>query len=190
MAALFAMLAWAASGSTSELRLMQLPSRPHPNLGPSDVVRTLCLALQHNNVPRERAGLSRLYDFCTFEARSALTARQGARTRERFEQYAHSPAFAELVNSAHHHVAPATIIPGTQTRGALATVIVSVEGFAADGSRGGLPGEAADVAPKRFRWLLQQERRPPHEGCWFVNEVVALEQWFLFNGDSGSTTTD
>ena len=168
------------------MRLMQLPARPHPGIGPSDTVFALCLSLQHNNVPAPSAGLRRLFDFCSFECRSALTARQGARTVERFVEYAHSPAFAELVNAARFSVSAATVSAGTETRGDLATVLVSVDGWASDGAEAG----AVVSEPSRFRWMLQRERRPPHEGCWFVTEVVNVKHHFLFNGDSGGTTTE
>jgi hypothetical protein len=175
------------------LRLMQLPARPHPDVGPSGVVHTCCLALQHNNVPTAGAGVRRLFEFCTFECRAALTARQGARTVERFVQYAHSPAFSELVNAARFSVSKPTLIEGTPTSGALATVIVAIDGWATDGASEEDSSEEGGESPntaRRFRWMLQRERRPPNAGCWFVTEVVALEHWYLFNGDSGSTTTD
>lgn len=177
----------ATASEELSLRLMQLPRRPHPSLTPAQVVHTACVALQHNHLPSRDDGLRRLYEFCTFECRSALTARQGARTADRFVQYATSPAFAELVNAAGFSVAPPTIIKGTPTRGALATVVVSVQGWAADGAA---PEPAEAPAGRRFRWLLQRERRPPHEGCWFVSEVLSLDEWYFFNGDTGSTTTD
>lgn len=165
------------------MRLMQLPARPHPGVGPADTVFALCLGLQHNDVLAPSAGVRRLFEFCSFECRSALTARQGARSVERFVEYAHSPAFVELVNAARFSVSAATV---TQTRGDLATVVVRVDGWASDGAEAGAAGPEAS----RFRWMLQRERRPPFEGCWFVTEVVAVKDYFVFNGDSGGTTTE
>lgn len=181
----------ATSSDELSMRLMQLPRRPHASLTPTDVVHTACTALLHNNVPARGDGLRRLFEFCTFECRSALTARQGARTVDRFVQYATSPAFSELVNAAGFSIGEPTIIAGTETRGALATVVVRVDSWATDGA----PAEASEAAGlspggTRFRWLLQRERRPPHEGCWFVKEVLSLDEWYIFNGDTGSTTTD
>ncbi|KAJ1620156.1 hypothetical protein T492DRAFT_1079811 [Pavlovales sp. CCMP2436] len=177
------------SGEMS-MRLMQLPQRPTLGIGPADIVETLCLSLQHNSNPAPSAGLRRLFQFCTFECKSALTARQGARTIERFVQYAHSPAILGLVNAPGFSILKLTIISGTETRGDIAVVVVSVDSWATDGALTTNGHAAAAPDSKQFRWMLQKERRPPQEGCWLVTEVLATTDWYLFNGDSGSTTTD
>lgn len=169
------------------LKMMQLPARPHASLSTRDVVTTLCFSLQHNHVPQPDAGLRRLWEFCTFEAKSALTARRGARTMERFMKYATSPAFAKLVNARSFEILEETLIAGTPTRGDMASIIVAVDDWESDGVADEY-GEHEDA--RRFRWLLQQERRPPLEGCWLVREVISLDEQYLFNGDTGSTTTE
>ena len=52
-------------------------------------------------------------------------------------------------------------IPATQTRGALATTMVTVQT-----NRG---------QERKFLWTLQQQRRPPDQGCWLVHECLYVE---------------
>ena len=52
-------------------------------------------------------------------------------------------------------------IPATQTRGALTTTMVTVQT-----NRG---------QERKFLWTLQQQRRPPDQGCWLVHECLYVE---------------
>ena len=100
---------------------------------------------------------------------------------ERFVEYASSPAFSCIVNCRDFEVSLPRITPGTQTRGPMATVMVQVRGWQDDGS---------EEEGQRVRWTLEEQRRPPLSGCWMVREVIAMQDWFLFNGDTGGTTTE
>lgn len=153
---------------TGALLALSLPSAPAPELGPALVVSALCRGLQHNDVPAVDAGLERLYRFATFECRAALTARKGKNSVERFCRYAESPALTDLLHSTAFTVAEdVTLIAGTQTRGALATVVVDVT--AADPgfrTRSGLERSAEERArrkpPERYLFTMQaRSARPP-----------------------------
>ena len=88
-------------------------------------------------------------------------------------------------------VGEATIIPGTQTRGALATLSVDVDeavGFrySASGYERQAEARTEPIQTERYRFTLTQERRPPLAGCWLVKELMPMRQFLLFNGDSGA----
>ena len=106
--------------------LASLPAEPSPDLSPEGVVLTLCRGLQQNHVPAENASLRRLFRFCTYECRAALTTRKGYKdpTGDRFVQ--HAEVYTLLGCSEFALVAESTLIPGTPTRGALATIAVDV----------------------------------------------------------------
>jgi hypothetical protein len=65
-------------------------------------------------------------------------------------------------------VSKPTLIEGTPTRGALAMVIVAIDRWATDGAREEDSSEEGGESPNTARQLLQRERRPPNEGCWFA----------------------
>jgi hypothetical protein len=100
------------------LAVLSLPHAPDPDLSPEDVVHTICRALQHNSVPEYNAGIRRLYDFTTFECRAALTTRKGARSGpDKFVE--HAELWTLPGCRSFELCGDASIIPGTQTRGAL-----------------------------------------------------------------------
>ena len=168
-----------------KLTALSLPSEPSPDLTPQDVVRCLCMGLKFANVPNVGDGLRRVYHFTTYECRAALTSRKGYKSGpERFVKFAEMWALPGCVSF--QLVSEPTIIPGTQTRGAMASVAVDVvetlafrhkSGFervgSADESVG--PGEEANepsTRTERYLFTLQQERRPPLTGCWMVTTLM------------------
>ena len=57
-------------------------------------------------------------------------------------------------------------IQGTNTRGAMKTVLVKVS-----------PGETS-YKDRTFLWTLMKERRPPRQGFWLVHECISVEDAF------------
>ena len=110
---------------TARLEALSLPTEPSTDLSPTDVVTLLCRGLQHAHTPTANAGLYRLHNFCTFECRASLTAREGYKSGpERFAQKAMLWALPGCTSFG--MLSEPSIIPGTQTRGAMASVAVEV----------------------------------------------------------------
>ena len=78
-----------------------------------------------------------------------------------FLKYARNPTFAQLVDHESWSGKLGNRIPATQTRGALATTMVTVQT-----NRG---------QERKFLWTLQQQRRLPDQGCWLVHECLYVE---------------
>ena len=183
-----------------KLAVLSLPSKPDPELSPVDVVHALCSGLKHNNIPTPDAGKTRCFEFTTYECRAALTSRKGYKYGlvERFIEHAE---LYTLVGSLSYVVGEPTLIPGTQTRGALCSICVDVtEQYGFRGPSGferqPLPEDAqryrvredgvAEVRTERFRFELEQQRRPPLIGCWMVKALMPMREHMMFNGDSGA----
>lgn len=84
-----------------------------------------------------------------------------------------------------------TLIAGTQTRGALASVAVDVSTripfrHASGFERVRAAGEEAETQTERYLFQLAQERRPPMAGCWLVTSLMPARDHMLFNGDTGA----
>lgn len=145
--------------------------------------------LQRPNLPTTNAGLERLYAFSTFECRAALTARQGKNSVERFVEYAN--LFSLVGCPSFALASDATIIPGTPTRGALASIAVDVaEPIGFRYPSGHERPKADEVQPpvrfERYLFTLTQERRPPLAGAWLIQQLMPMRDHMLFNGDSGA----
>lgn len=181
-----------AALAAQELAVLSLPSEPSPELSPADVVTALCRGLQSNQVPTPDAGIERVYHFTTYECRAALTARKGYKSGvERFVQHAMLYSLVEC--RSFRLVGEPTIIAGTQTRGAMASLAVDVQydpgfRFKSGFERRAPPADADDGASEGERYLftLQQERRPPLAGCWLVRSLMPAREHMLFNGDTGA----
>lgn len=120
----------------------------------------LCMdGLKKNNVPYGNAGLENCWNFSSDRCRAA----QGG-SLEAFIQFAANPIFSSMVDAAGWSaVSIGPLIEGTRTRGAMQTVLIDVTP-----AKGG--------ADRRFLWTLQQERRPPRQGCWLVYECIDTAQ--------------
>mmetsp|Transcript_28632 Transcript_28632/g.58531 ORF Transcript_28632/g.58531 Transcript_28632/m.58531 type:complete len:243 (-) Transcript_28632:186-914(-) len=142
-----------------------LPDFPDPSLKPEDVVLGLVRGLQHNDDPEQDSGLRRCFYFSNDMCKAAVggdgEGRAGGVSVENFIKYAKNPTFNSMVYCTAFHREPLNIIPGTETRGAMATQVVT---FVREG------GEE-----RKFLWTLQQERRPPMEGCWLVRQCLFME---------------
>ena len=178
-----------ADDAIDKLEILSLPTEPSESLAPTDVVYAICSGLQHAHVPSFNDGYRRLYEFTTYECRAALTSRKGYKSGvERFCEFAEVYTLAGCLSFA--LVGEPTVIPGTQTRGAMASVAVDVtqaltfrgpSGF----ERQGVEGEG-EVKVERYLFQLSQQRRPPLLGCWLVSSLMPMRQHMMFNGDSGA----
>lgn len=142
---------------------------PTPNVDYSahDVV-TMCMNhLQDNHVPVANAGLQVCFDFSSDRCRAACGG-----SLQDFVEYAANPTFGALLYCESWKVLSiGPIIAGTPTRGAMQTVLIEVQSASSPSSTSSATASASK-APKRFLWTLQQERRPPRQGCWLVHEVL------------------
>lgn len=164
---------------------------PHPSLSAVDVV-TACMdtLLAHSTAlsSAAAAGLEVCFHFSSDRCRAAMGGSLDA-----FNVYAQNPTFAHLVHCASWRiVAVGPVIPAATHRGAMQTVLVDVVAVnrrdeeaastirnrdrplaAAPGGDGSpSPAVSAAVDSRRFLWTLQQERRPPLQGCWIIHEVL------------------
>jgi hypothetical protein len=137
--------------------------QPHPDRDALDVVHT-CMSVLLN---RKDAGLEVCFHFSSDLCRAALGG-----SLERFRQYATNPVFGYLVNCSDYEIiSVGPVIEGTRTRGAMQTVLMDA-----------LQGQKGDKKPddgRRFLWTLQQERRPPRQGCWIIHEVLYVKNAYL-----------
>lgn len=144
--------------------VMSLPMHPDPNMKPEDVILALVRGLQFNDVPEPDSGLRRCFEFSCDMCKAAVggvESRAGGASVETFIKYAKNPTFQSMLDCTSFKRGPINVIAGTETRGALATQVVTI---LRDGSK-----------DRKFLWTLQQERRPPLEGCWLVRECLFME---------------
>ena len=188
------------SVSDTELLALSLPGGPSIELKPEDVVLACCRGLQHPDVPTTNRGLERLFHFTTYECRASLTGRRGSSggngceadcaahldnfVREGADSLSVARSLFPLIHCPAFSVGEPTRIAATQTRGAMASMVVAVR--AAEAFRhpsGYAKGEqAADSlyaasstdteGNELVRFTLQQERRPPLQDCWLVKEIL------------------
>ena len=161
-----------------------LPMRPSPDLEPIEIVNACFGGLRTPDDPLPDAGYERLFYFCTYTCRKAITARMGADSLANFTKHTElSPAIQPFTRAASIRIVDEpTIIAGTPTRGPMATVGVDV--FIAPTFRHASGYEKESDAPEalRFAIRLQQERRPPKN--WLITEI--LDTRFAFAGDTGN----
>ena len=161
-----------------------MPMRPSPDLDPIEIVNVCFGGLQQPDEPLPDAGYERLFYFCTYTCRKAITARMGADSLSNLTKHTElSPAIQPFTRAASIRIVEEpTIIAGTPTRGPMATVGVDV--FIAPSIRHASGYEKESDAPEalRFAIRLQQERRPPKN--WLITEI--LDTRFAFAGDTGN----
>jgi hypothetical protein len=130
---------------------------PHSGYTGLDVVEMCMDKMSQNDEPYHHAGLEVCFNFSSDRCRAA----QGG-SLEAFIQFASNPVFASMVNNVEWNIlSTGPIIPGTQTRGAMQTVLVNVS--------------PVKGQQRKFLWTLQQERRPPRQGCWLVYECIDVK---------------
>lgn len=121
-------------------------------------------------------GMIRLFNFLTPAGRMILAppARDsrggivGGVELSDFLSKAGSPAIGALDRcKSVTLLAEVELIAGSQTRGAMGQQLVEV-------TNAGEEGEPDEVA--RFNIKLEQQRRPPLQGCWTIQELVVLKK--------------
>lgn len=130
---------------------------PHTVYTASDVVHLCMDTLQTNNEIYANAGLEVCWNFSSDRCRAS----QGG-SLDNFIAFAGNPVLSSMICSHEWKmVSTGNLIAGTKTRGAMQTFLVDVT----KGDR-----------TRRFLWTLQQERRPPRQGCWLVHECIDTQQ--------------
>jgi hypothetical protein len=173
----------------AELTLLAAPSEPSPDLSPEQVALACCRSLQWVDYPTQSAGLKRCYDFFTFECRKAVTARQGGQTVERFCEYGLlSPALQPFIGAKRLELGSATLTPAQPPfRGALTSFPVVIHAaaiFSVQHPSGMSRQGIAEPPTTNMVIRLEQQRRPPFQGCWLVREVMDVRH--AFAGDMGN----
>ena len=160
-------------------------SVPQPDPIYSDeAVVALCMnALGRNDDPIPDAGLRTCWNFSSDMCRAAV----GGSLAD-FLKYARNPTFAQLVDHESWSGKLGNRIPASQTRGALTTTMVTVQT-----NRGQerkflwtlvpVRKSTSELGLRRWRGApetlfphrLQQQRRPPDQGCWLVHECLYVE---------------
>jgi hypothetical protein len=173
----------AASSFSSSLMMIMIEyedflPQPSPLLNSTSVVNA-CMdtMLQH-----KAQGLEVCFHFSSDNCRAALGG-----SLDRFSQYAENPIFAYLVHCvAYDIVSVGPLIQGTATRGAMQTVLLDAhqrQHYPKNHPPRGATGETSTTthqeATKRFLWTLQQERRPPRQGCWLIREVIYVKNAYM-----------
>lgn len=172
---------------------------PHPDLT-AEQVAVLCMrSLQFVDHPTPNAGLQRCYPFFTPECRKLVTARQGGQSVERFCQYGMlSPALQPFMGAVRIDLDwdRSTVTPAQPPhRGALASVPVEIHGATVlaewhgsgmERRRNDGDGNSAMGQPPITHMVmrLEQQRRPPYQGCWMIREILDVRH--AFAGDMGN----
>jgi hypothetical protein len=174
----------------AELTLLNAPAEPSPDIDPEAVALTCCRSLQWVDYPTKMAGLKRCFDFFTFECRKTVTARQGGQTVERFIEYGVlSPALQPFMGATRVEIGNVTLTPAQPPlRGALASFPVVITGAAILSVQypSGIErsGITSQLPVTHMVMRLEQQRRPPGQGCWLVKEVLDVRH--AFAGDMGN----
>ena len=175
----------------SELTLLQAPTEPSPDLSAELVAQTVCRSLQWVDKPTENAGLKRCFEFFTFECRKAVTARQGGQTVDAFCQHGLlSPALQPFMGARRIDLGlqEATYTPAhPPLRGALVSIPVTIHGADVLSLQhpSGMERNGVGQPPVTNMVLrLEEQRRPPYQGCWLVREVMDVR--YAFAGDMGN----
>ena len=166
-----------------------LPSEPAADLPPDVVAMAVCRSLQWVDYPTPAAGLERCFPFLTWQCRKCVTARQGGDTVERFCQYGLlAPALQVFMGAHRLDWGEATLTPAhPPLRGALYSVTVTVKGAPILSVRyqSGLDRPGVGRPPTTQMIVrLEEQRRPPHQGCWLVQEILDVNH--AFDGDLGN----
>jgi hypothetical protein len=141
---------------------------PDPSLSAVDVV-SACMNTFLDE--QAEAGLEVCFHFSSDRCRAAT----GGSLSE-FSSYAQNPTFQYLTThcKSWQLVSVGPIIPGTPHRGSMQTVLIEVYNNRLASKESSNAALVSKTAPnnRRFLWTLQQERRPPLQGCWMIHEVL------------------
>jgi hypothetical protein len=174
----------------AELTLINAPTEPHPDLDVTQVAILICRSLQFVDYPTPNHGLKRCYPFFTHDCRAVVTARQGAKSVERFLEYGLlAPALQPFMGATRVDLGEATSYTEAKPpfRGALVSFPVVIEGAPILSLQhpSGIERNGVAAPPITNMVLrLEQQRRPPNQGCWMVREILDVRH--AFAGDMGN----
>jgi len=138
---------------------------PNESIEALQVVSTCMSYLQTNDEPKQNSGLEVCYNFSSDSCRAS-----NGGSLEDFLRYANNPVFQSMVNCHEWGVLNVgSEIPGTNTRGAMKTVLIKVVQKKVEGQMRN---------DRRFLWTLMKERRPPRQGCFLIRECIAVDNAF------------
>ena len=168
------------------------PTEPRPELDAATVANLCCRSLQWVDYPTPLAGLKRCYEFFMPSCREVVTARQGGKTMNRFLQYGVlAPALQPFMGASRVTVRleEATMIDAKPPlRGAMWTAPVDIHGAPVLSLQhpSGIHRSGIATAPPITNMVLrlEQQRRPPYQGCWMVREILDVRH--AFAGDLGN----
>mmetsp|Transcript_13166 Transcript_13166/g.18633 ORF Transcript_13166/g.18633 Transcript_13166/m.18633 type:complete len:404 (-) Transcript_13166:292-1503(-) len=178
-------LLWEQAG---DMAAFGLPSTPSADLSAEHVVSAIVRGLQYNDIPTNNTGIVRCFEFMDIMCKKGVTGYGSLpeeRTLEFFVPHAiHSAKLRPFIGCETVVMGNVSYIPGTLTRGTIATCPVKVvpradpilhdSGFARDAIRLNQPEQT-------FMFHLQQQRRPPLQGAYTVTDIVNVESrkhWF------------
>ncbi len=144
---------------------IELPTS-NQDITPEELVTLSMNSLMDNDTPKRNAGLEVCFNFSSDSCRAS-----NGGSLEAFIQYGeHCPVFQYMVNCLNWKtLSVGPEIPGTNTRGAMKTMLVEVTPR---------DDKGYGLVEKRFIWTLMKERRPPRQGCWLVHECISVDNAF------------
>mmetsp|Transcript_21502 Transcript_21502/g.33137 ORF Transcript_21502/g.33137 Transcript_21502/m.33137 type:complete len:257 (-) Transcript_21502:58-828(-) len=168
---------WTFAG---DVAAKNLPLVPSADLSPEDVITSIIRGLQFNDVPHENSGLERCYAFMDLPCIKLVTGYGNVpeeRTLDKFLGYAaQSPKLKPFIGANHVVFGPLSKIPGTNTRGEIATMPIKVRAsFSPTKHESGMVRKTGPIekGPEQtFMIRLQKQRRPPLAGAYIVTDVI------------------
>ena len=110
--------------SGDQFAALALPLNPDPSLSPENVITCLMRGLRWNDVPKRNTRLERCFNFADSMCRAAVgghSSNAAGTSLENFITYAKNPVFSKMVSCDGFETEPINVLPGSETRGALAT---------------------------------------------------------------------
>ena len=173
----------------AELTLLYAPNIPHPDLNADTVATIICRSLQWVDYPTSLEGLKRCYHFFTDLGKELVTQQQGKKSLEGFLKIGvFSPALQPFMGARRVDLGSATFTPAhPPLRGAIVSYPVIIESapILSVHHPSGMERNGVTSPPVIHMVLrLEQQRRPPYQGCWMVRELLDVR--FAFAGDMGN----
>jgi hypothetical protein len=172
-----------------ELTLMNAPREPSPELDALTVATICARSLQWIDYPNKNAGLERCFPFFSWECRKLVTARRGGDTVDRFIEHGLlSPALQPFMGAQRVDIGEGTLTPPRPPlRGALVSFPIVIHGAYIFSVKhmSGMERQGVAAPPATHMVMrLEQQRRPPMQGCWLVRELLDVRH--AFAGDMGN----
>mmetsp|Transcript_2081 Transcript_2081/g.6609 ORF Transcript_2081/g.6609 Transcript_2081/m.6609 type:complete len:258 (+) Transcript_2081:22-795(+) len=158
-----------------EFAARSAPMSPDADLSPESVASSCLRGLQFVDIPHKNAGLERAYNFMTLPCR-VLVSDRGRQIENRgldvfVERGLLSPLLQPFIGASRIDFGEMSVIDGTPTRGAMASVSVHIVAspLAATRHPSGIPKDTTELPEYTFAVRLQQDRRTK---TWLVVDVI------------------